>query len=351
MVSLLEALFVIAGTIVGLGVVRSIGDAARSPARTPFAEPMIQARHRSRPWRWLALDLGMATLTIPVVVTAAVLVVDALGQLAAPTPSRAVALFGVSVATALLVRTTLRLLQVTSRLAELEEWLESSGIQQGRAKLTEAEYQRVVREAVSAWTDIDLVCVTGYATLGKEQATLGSLVNKPPGRVRVLLLDPFSEAFAKRAERLGRPADEYRLATQATVTVLERLSRKGYDVSYKFFRTTPVWRMYVGPTAALFQTDTGAISRFEAPLYGVRRTDHTVALYDALRVYFDDRWRGLPDPSVGARRMVEKIRTELAEQSGLFTLKMLEAARERGLDEPLRLPARPRRKSAAPHPS
>lgn len=149
------------------------------------------------------------------------------------------------------------------------------------------EIQQQAREA----TELDVLAVRGLGLIGLNDSLLRACLPREQGgkglRVRVALLDPDSDALARRAAEIGESAESLASGVRLAEARLRELADAG-DVA--------VWRYGMLPTWRLIRTDgTLFVGAFDAGWEG-----HESAMYKVMETPHGPLYRGF-------RRMFEAV--------------------------------------------
>lgn len=149
------------------------------------------------------------------------------------------------------------------------------------------EIQQQAREA----TELDVLAVRGLGLIGLNDSLLRACLPREQGgkglRVRVALLDPDSDALARRAAEIGESAESLASGVRLAEARLRELAEAG-DVAVWRYRMLPTWR--------LIRTDgTMFVGAFDAGWEG-----HESALYKVMETPHGPLYRGF-------RRMFEAV--------------------------------------------
>ncbi|EGX55321.1 helix-turn-helix domain-containing protein [Streptomyces zinciresistens K42] len=146
-------------------------------------------------------------------------------------------------------------------------------------------------EQARAATELDVLAVRGLGLIGLNDSLLRACLPREQGgkglRIRFALLDPDSEALARRAAEIGESAESLASGVRLTEARLRELADAG-DIGVWRYRMLPTWR--------LVRTDgTMFVSVFDAGWEG-----HESALYKVMETPHGPLYRGF-------RRMFEAI--------------------------------------------
>ncbi|MDW8804608.1 helix-turn-helix domain-containing protein [Streptomyces scabiei] len=149
------------------------------------------------------------------------------------------------------------------------------------------EIQQQAREAA----ELDVLAVRGLGLIGLNDSLLRACLPREQGgkglRVRVALLDPDSDALARRAAEIGESAESLASGVRLAEVRLRELAEAG-DVAVWRYRMLPTWR--------LIRTDgTMFVGAFDAGWEG-----HESALYKVMETPHGPLFRGF-------RRMFEAV--------------------------------------------
>jgi hypothetical protein len=129
-----------------------------------------------------------------------------------------------------------------------------------------------IRAAAHDARRIDVLAVRGLGILGLNDSLLRAavLANRPA--VRVLLLDPDSDAAARRAEEIRESQDAFTSGVRLAVARLRELADDGADVECYLYGLLPTWRV-IGLDDALFVSAFGESHEgHTSPMYRITRT-------------------------------------------------------------------------------
>lgn len=149
------------------------------------------------------------------------------------------------------------------------------------------EIQQQAREA----TELDVLAVRGLGLIGLNDSLLRACLPREEGgkglRIRVALLDPDSDALARRAAEIGESAESLAGGVRLAEARLRELAAAG-DVGVWRYRMLPTWR--------LIRTDgTMFVGAFDAGWEG-----HESAMYKVMETPNGPLYRGF-------RRMFEAV--------------------------------------------
>ncbi|MER5220847.1 helix-turn-helix domain-containing protein [Streptomyces flaveus] len=150
------------------------------------------------------------------------------------------------------------------------------------------EIQQQAREA----EELDVLAVRGLGLIGLNDSLLRACLPREQGgkglRVRVLLLDPDSDALGQRAAEIGESAESLAGGVRLAEARLRELLADGCDITAYRYRMLPTWR--------LIRTDsTMFVSAFDAGWEG-----HESATYKVMETPHGPLFRGF-------RRMFEAL--------------------------------------------
>ncbi|BCK57098.1 helix-turn-helix transcriptional regulator [Nocardia wallacei] len=107
---------------------------------------------------------------------------------------------------------------------------------------SQAEATREIRGLTVNADTIDVMAIRGLGILGLNGSLLRDSI--PEGaRIRVLLLDPESEAVAARAESIGESVESFTAGIQLSIARIKELADTGRSVAIYTYSHVPVWRI------------------------------------------------------------------------------------------------------------
>ena len=147
-----------------------------------------------------------------------------------------------------------------------------------------SEIQRAARTA----RELDVLAVRGLGLLGLRDSLLRPHLEREgeePPRLRVLLLDPDSEAVAQRAAEIGESAESLAGGVRLAEARLRELAASGIVEVYRY-ATLPVWRIIRLDTTLYVAAFAGAWEGHESATYKLLATPHG-PLHAGFRRQFD----------------------------------------------------------------
>lgn len=142
-----------------------------------------------------------------------------------------------------------------------------------------------VREADT----VDVLAVRGLGLLGLNDALLRpAVVAAAPTRVRVLLLDPDTDAAERRAREIGETPATFRASSHLALARVRELADKLPNTQCLLYRDLPTWRI-IAADSALFVSVFGERAEGHlSPMYRITATDKGGALYQGFRRHLDE---------------------------------------------------------------
>jgi hypothetical protein len=235
----------------------------------------------------------------------------------------------------MIINVTKDLLLVHREHRETKTWVAREGLEHVLREGRKSQgWRETFTERLRNWKDLDLLVVTGMSTIGASNALLSEYLQRPnPGRLRVLLLSPESDEFAKRASRVGCSRETYRKAAVATIAQLEKLRRRKGNVDYRFYDGNPIWRIFMGSGEALVQHVAFSEQEANQPIYRIASGDTGSSFYPAFQLYFETLWENSKAPDGEMAVTVDEIRRQSSGDEGSGLLDILRRDAEQGFQK------------------
>ena len=100
-----------------------------------------------------------------------------------------------------------------------------------------------IRTLAKVAKNIDVLAVRGLGILGLNNSLLRDVLN-PDTRLRVLFIDPESEASAQRAEEIGESPESFAAGVNLSIARIKELANPhDHVVELYLYQSTPVWRI------------------------------------------------------------------------------------------------------------
>lgn len=129
-----------------------------------------------------------------------------------------------------------------------------------------------IHSAAKAARRIDVLAVRGLSILGLNDSLLRATITTNRPAVRVLLLDPDSEAACHRASEIGESVETFASGVRLSVARLRELASAGIGVECHLYGLLPTWRV-IGLDDALFVSAFGESHEgHTSPMYRITRT-------------------------------------------------------------------------------
>jgi transcriptional regulator with XRE-family HTH domain len=147
------------------------------------------------------------------------------------------------------------------------------------------EIQQLVREA----RELDVLAVRGLGLIGLNDSLLRSYLSRGPGqaelRVRVLLLDPESDAVPRRAAEIGESTESLSGGVLLSEARLRELT-DACSISVYRYRMLPTWRIIRADSTMFVGAFDAGWEGHESATYKVMETPHG-PLFRGFRRMFD----------------------------------------------------------------
>ncbi|HEX3779507.1 MAG TPA: helix-turn-helix transcriptional regulator [Pseudonocardiaceae bacterium] len=137
---------------------------------------------------------------------------------------------------------------------------------------------------------IDVLAVRGLGIVGLNDSLLRSTVIDRQPHLRVLLLDPDSEAAHRRAREIRESRETFASGIQLAIARLRELAEHGAEVELALYDQLPTWRL-LGLDSTLFVSAFGSSHEGHiSPMYRITRTA-SGALHRGFVRFRDELWR------------------------------------------------------------
>lgn len=195
---------------------------------------------------------------------------------------------------------------------------------------------RDLKQQQSLGRTVLAIGVTGHGTVVEDKAELHALLEACL-EAKLLLLNPFSEEAARRAQSLSHPdisPDRFREELKDTISLIKRLRASGKVIRLKLYSDRPHLRMVIlGDYLWLQHYHTGLDVRW-MPEYVFQHNLNHHGLYTLFYQYFTKRWENqdIPEYDFQTDELVYRTRNgnELRrEGSGLGPALGVDASRPR----------------------
>ena len=139
-------------------------------------------------------------------------------------------------------------------------------------------------------TIVDVLAVRGLGIVGLNDSLVRSAVRANRAQLRVLLLDPDSEAAQRRASEIGESVGSFTAGIRLSLERLNELAADGVDVHVGLYPILPTWRL-IGLDNTLFVSAFGETHEgHTSPMYKITPSPHG-ALHRGFRRFVDELWR------------------------------------------------------------
>ncbi|MFE9646145.1 hypothetical protein ACFYO0_18980 [Streptomyces sp. NPDC006365] len=136
------------------------------------------------------------------------------------------------------------------------------------------EIQQQAREA----EELDVLAVRGLGLIGLNDSLLRACLPREQDgkrlRVRVLLLDPDSDALVQRAAEIGESAESLAGGVHLAEARLRELLADGCDITVHRYRMLPTWRLIRTDSAMFVSAFDAGWEGHESATYKVMETPH-----------------------------------------------------------------------------
>lgn len=137
---------------------------------------------------------------------------------------------------------------------------------------------------------IDVLAVRGLGIVGLNDSLLRATVLDQQPHLRVMLLDPDSEAADRRAREIRESLETFTNGIQLAIARLRELADHGAKVEVGLYDTLPTWRL-IGLDNILFVSAFGSSHEGHiSPMYKITRTS-SGALHRGFVRFRDEMWR------------------------------------------------------------
>lgn len=144
-----------------------------------------------------------------------------------------------------------------------------------------------IDEEASRARAIDILAVRGLGIIGMNDSLLRSRIQRQEATVRVLLLDPDSEAAHRRAAEIGESQTSFAAGIRLSIERLTELAAEGADVHVHLYDMLPTWRL-IGLDSTVFVSAFGEQNEgHTSPMYKLTGSPHG-ALHRGFRRFTDE---------------------------------------------------------------
>ncbi|MEU6394113.1 XRE family transcriptional regulator [Streptomyces sp. NPDC046939] len=158
-----------------------------------------------------------------------------------------------------------------------------------RVYAAQASAAEEIRQQTRGSAELDVLAVRGLGLVGLNDSLLRTCLPRADGksglRVRVALLDPDSEALAKRAAEIGESPESLAAGVRLTEARLRDLSDT-CDISVWRYRMLPTWRLIRADDTLFVGAFDSGWEGHESATYKVMATPHG-PLYRGFRRMFE----------------------------------------------------------------
>jgi hypothetical protein len=106
----------------------------------------------------------------------------------------------------------------------------------------QAEAAEEIRALANRADTIDVMAVRGLGIIGLDDSLLRKAIS-PRVRLRMLLLNPESDAVGRRAAEIGESAESFAAGIRLAIARIEELSSADRSVEVYLYDQVPVWRI------------------------------------------------------------------------------------------------------------
>lgn len=132
-----------------------------------------------------------------------------------------------------------------------------------------------IQAIAKAARQIDVMAVRGLGIVGLNNSLLRESIS-PDARLRVLFVDPDSDACASRGEEIGESAESFAAGVRLSIARLKELENRDGRIELYLYDTTPIWRiirldhtLFVSAFTARYEGHTSPVHRIEPTKTGV----------------------------------------------------------------------------------
>ncbi|MFC0546626.1 helix-turn-helix domain-containing protein [Kutzneria chonburiensis] len=144
-----------------------------------------------------------------------------------------------------------------------------------------------IRDLAGKAAVVDVLAVRGLGILGMNDSLLRPSVRKSSPAVRVLLLDPDSEAAHRRAAEIGESHATFSGGIRMSIERLRELAADGVQVEAHTYALLPTWRV-IGLDSTLFVSAFGETHEgHTSPMYRIAGSPHG-ALHRGFRRFSEE---------------------------------------------------------------
>lgn len=134
---------------------------------------------------------------------------------------------------------------------------------------------------------VTVLAVRGLGILGLNDSLLRSRIRDRQVTVRVLLLDPDSEAARRRATEIGESPPAFSAGIRLSLELLDDLAHHGADVQAHVYDLIPTWRVLALDETLFVSAFSVAHEGHTSPMYQLTRSPHG-ALWRGFHRFIDE---------------------------------------------------------------
>ncbi|MET7697354.1 helix-turn-helix transcriptional regulator [Streptomyces sp. NPDC005485] len=135
-----------------------------------------------------------------------------------------------------------------------------------------------IRQQAHTAQQLDILAVRGLGVIGLNKSLLRACLPREQGgkglRVRVLLLDPDSEALTRRAAEIGESAESLASGVRLAEARLRELLADSCDIEVYRYRMLPTWRLIRTDSTMFVSAFDAGWEGHESATYKVMETPH-----------------------------------------------------------------------------